>query len=419
MVALFGSSSDIIWCTGTSRSNRSTHNRYHYIKCKINTYNVNGVTVKDTIGDCICTFAPPIDLKVDDFRVINCTLENARRQGISFVATGENYLVKDCNIGNINGTDPQSGIDFEHYGYVKNVVIDGVHFYDNKKWDIINYNGTEIEVKNSNFTGGIATTYGHTMDIHDNEFEYKDRPKNDKAFKNTSLNITTENNKVYNNVFKGGSVTVSGENSELYSNTFHDAVIGVCCNGSNKYYNSQVTIKQNSNFPLLSDNYFENSDVSCSNDSPAIEIQNCQFENSSFNGRGTCIVKNSAFHLKDKYLVEGWKAASTAITFDTCEIKSDTSFLKSGLNAKLIFKNSTVLTAREKILNYGTTTFEDSKIVFLQDGKEEDFTWNIGGYGYEKCPWVFNNCTFESQLPVTIGGGNVTNATIEGNVTIE
>lgn len=104
-------------------------------------------------------------------------LWNTRRQGISFVATGENYLVQNCNIGKINGVDPQCGIDFEHYNYMENTTIDGCNFYDNKKWDIINYNGTNIEIKNSNFAGGIATTYGNTMDIHNNKFEYRDTEK--------------------------------------------------------------------------------------------------------------------------------------------------------------------------------------------------------------------------------------------------
>ena len=45
--------------------------------------------------------------------------------------------------------------------------------------------------------------------------------------------------------------------------------------------------------------------------------------------------------------------------------------------------------------------------------------WNRSGYGYEKCPWYFTNCTFESELPVTIGGGNIVNPTIIGNVTVK
>lgn len=367
-----------------------------------NNIEISRTIIKDCIGDSICTVAPPLKVTVDNLKIIDCTLENSRRQGISFVATGENYLVKGCNIGKINGTDPQCGIDFEHYDYVRNVVIDGVNFYDNKKWDIINYNGTDIEVKNSKFTGAISTTSGHTMDIHNNYFEYKDTPNDDKIFKQILINLATKNNKVYNNTFKNGTVTNSGENCETYNNIFTDCNVTIWTNGINRYYNCKVGIKQNTDFPILSNNYFENSDVYCHNDSPKIEIIDCEFKNSSFNGRGLCIVKNTIFNLEDKYLLGGWKSASTDITFENCEINSKLMFLQSGLNAKLTFRKSNIVTPRETIVQYGITTFEDSKITFSQDGNEKDFVWNIGGYGYERCPWYFHNCIIESELPIKI-----------------
>lgn len=98
-----------------------------------NNIEIRNVTIKDTTGDCIGTSAPPLEVTVDNVKIIDCTLENARRQGISLVATGENYLIQGCNIGKINGVDPQSGIDIEHYDYVKNVLIEDSNFYDNKK----------------------------------------------------------------------------------------------------------------------------------------------------------------------------------------------------------------------------------------------------------------------------------------------
>lgn len=59
----------------------------------------------------------------------------------------------------MNGVDTQCEIDFKQYDYMKNIVIEGCNFYDNKKWDIINYNCTDIEVKNSNSAEIIAITY--------------------------------------------------------------------------------------------------------------------------------------------------------------------------------------------------------------------------------------------------------------------
>lgn len=59
------------------------------------TIEINGTTVQDCIGDCIGTSAPPLKVTVYNLKIIDCTLENSSRQGISFVATGENYMVKN------------------------------------------------------------------------------------------------------------------------------------------------------------------------------------------------------------------------------------------------------------------------------------------------------------------------------------
>lgn len=39
-------------------------------------------------------------------------------------------------------------------------------------------------------------------------------------------------------------------------------------------------------------------------------------------------------------------------------------------------------------------------------------------HGYITSPWYFNNCYFESSLPVKVNGGNIVNPTIIGNITI-
>lgn len=401
---------------------RTVYSTYEFGSCisitASDNIKLNGVTANNSIGDCVTTLAPPIDVTVDNLSFVKCTFENSRRQGISFVATGENYLVKDCYIGNINGTDPQSGIDIEHYDYVKNVVIDGTNFYNNKKLDLINYNGTDIEVKNSNFTTSLGVTYGHTMNIHDNFFGYAKTSDGKEINKGASINLYTKNNKFYNNTVKGGNYANSGEGGETYNNKFIETDAKIFSNGVNKYYNSTVWIQQREGFSLLSGCYFENCSVNGANDSPNIEVRDCEFNDSSFNGRGPCTVKNCVFNLNNKYLMEGWKTNSTDIVFDNCSITSKKSFLGGG-NVKLTFKNSNIVTSRDKIIQYGTTTFDSTRIKFTNVGDENNITWNIGGYGYERCPWYFNNCTFESELPITIGGGNVVNPTIIGNVTVK
>ena len=356
---------------------------------------INSTTVKDTIGDCITTTAPPLKVTVDNLKIINCTLENARRQGISFVATGENYLVKNCNIGNINGVDPQSGIDFEHYDYMKNTVIEGCNFYDNKKWDIVNYNGTEVEIKNSKFSGAIATTYGSNMDIHDNVFKYRDSKNKDKIYKEASLSLGTENNLVYNNQFIGGHISNAGENSRTYDNVFKNAKADINSNGENKYYNSEVGIRQNENFDKLENNYFENCEVYNHNDEPKIEISKCVFENSSYDARGETIINQCTFNLEDKYLIEGWKTEATNITYNDCNInstyKKEKNLLGESLNAKVTFNNCKFNISRYLLtLNYGILNFNNCEFKFNDlNTSKSTVDLNQSGYGFKECPWYF------------------------------
>ena len=384
---------------------------------------LNGLTIKDCIGDCICTIAPPIKLTVDNLKIANCTLENSRRQGISFVATGETYIVQNCNIGKINGVDPQSGIDFEHYDYVKNTTIDGCNFYDNKKWDIINYNGTEIEIKNSNFTGAIGTTYGHTMEVHHNKFEYKDSVKGDKIYKNTSLSLNTKNNIVHDNEFIGGNAGNYGENTQTYNNTFKNLSSGIITNGENKYYNCSIEIEQTDTFAKLGNNYFENCDVTNKRDDLPMEINNCTFKNSSYNPRGTTKVVDCTFNMVDKSIMSGFKADTTVITYNNCTINStytkDTKLFGS-LKVIATFENCNFNISRYTLaLNYGTLTFNACDFIFNDLNSDENTVGlNASGYGFVKCPWYFNDCRFESNLPVDIYGGNVVNCETVGNINI-
>ena len=63
----------------------------------------------------------------------DCTLHDSRRQGISIIGAN-NVTVKDCEIYNISGINPQNGIDIEsNYADdnpVKNVLIDNVYIHD-------------------------------------------------------------------------------------------------------------------------------------------------------------------------------------------------------------------------------------------------------------------------------------------------
>lgn len=390
---------------------------------------LNGLTIKNCIGDCICTIAPPLNVTVDNLKIINCTLENSRRQGISFVATGENYLVKNCNIGKINGIDPQSGIDFEHYDYVRSVIIDNCNFYDNKKLDIINYNGNNIEIKNSTFNGVIGSTFGWNMDIHDNIFSCK-------SSGGSALNLGTNKNdntdayfKIYNNIFK--NYTAGGNTSSLMNSIFDNNTLYSCnnfsisCKGSsNKFYNSLIWYVNNDNFTLISNCQYENSTINVSNNLPAIEFNNCIFNDTSLQGRGKTSVNKCIFNMNSKPIIDGWKPSGTELLYQNCTINSiytkNIQLLGSSVAAKSTFDNCIFNISRYTLaLSYSTLIFNNYNFIFNDLNTDKNsIDLNRSGYGYEKCPWYFNNCHFKSNLPIKIYGGNVVSPIIEGNIII-
>lgn len=72
------------------------------------------------------------DVNCHNIRIYNCKLHDSRRQGISITGCSH-IIVRDCEIYNINGTNPQSGIDIEPdggAGAVETVVIDCCKIYD-------------------------------------------------------------------------------------------------------------------------------------------------------------------------------------------------------------------------------------------------------------------------------------------------
>lgn len=390
-----------------------------------NNIEINGTVIKDCIGDSICTIAPPLNVTVDNLKIIDCTLENSRRQGISFVATGENYLVKGCNIGRINGTDPQSGIDFEHYDYVKDVVIDECNFYDNKKLDIINYNGQDIEVKNSKFDGGIGSTFGWNMDIHDNVFSSKDG--------GAALNLNTDKTddikayfKVYNNIFE--NYTGYGTTSTLKNSIFKDNIVKDCSrfmitskNKNNEFYNSQV---EYGNVDIGENSKFENSSINVGNDNKLTTVKNSDFIDTDLQARGNTTIEDSRFEMSTKPIIDGWKAANTTITYKNCDINSDykkeVQILGNSLNANITFENCKFNLSRYALgLNYGKLKFDSCEFKIKEDKLNKDvLVFNKSGYGYINCPWEFNECLFESKYPLEIYGGKVNNANIIGNISI-
>ena len=364
---------------------------------------IDSVTIKNCIGDCIGTSAPPLKVTVDNLEVVNCTLENSRRQGISFVATGENYLIKGCNIGRINGTDPQCGVDFEHYDYVRNAVFDNCNFYDNKKWDIINYNGWDIEIKNSKFNGGIASTFGYNMDIHDNKFKYNNESWLDKIFRGVVFSLGTDNEegyfKIYNNEIEGynssgGNGTSRLSKSEFKNNIVKNSTIAIGANAEGNYY-------ENSNVGYSLYNYeyrnerFLNSTIGGENNGDNngmryytnFEMNNCEFASGSPTIKDT-VLTNCNIYNSDKTFCKIW---SGKYTLNNCEITTEYTtnipFISSqGVNAT--YNNCIMnLSATPFVgLNYGHFVMSNCEITFNESyqGDNTAFFKNVyGTYNFE------------------------------------
>ena len=341
---------------------------------------INGVTIKNTIGDCIGTSAPPINVTVDNLSIIDCTLENSRRQGISFVATGENYLIKGCNIGKINGVDPQSGIDIEHYNYVKNIIIEESNFYENKKWDIINYNGYDIEIKNSNFTGGIASTYGYNMNINNNTFKYSDEEWLDKTFKGVLFALNTDNEegyfRIYNNKIDGynavGNVTSNLSKSEFKNNIIKNSIMVIGSNAEGNYYEDSTV-----RYSLYDYEYKDESFLNCiiggenNGDSNGIryytnfEMNDCEFMSGNPTIKDTVLTECNIYN-SNKTFCKMWGGK---YTLENCEIKteykSDIAFIESqGSEASFNECDMDLSKTPFVRLNYGEFTMKNCNVKF-------------------------------------------------------
>lgn len=369
-----------------------------------------GMKIKDTTGDCILTYPIPLKVTVEKLAIVDCELSGSRRQGISFVGTGENNLVKGTTIRDIAGIDPQCGIDFEHYDYCKNTVIDDCTFYNNKKLDIVNYNGTDIEIKNSRFSGLVGAAFGYSMRVHDNYFEYTQGQ--DKVHKAAGVQLQTHDNVVWNNRFVNANITVAGENSKAYGNHITGGQVTMQNNYRNVYENvEKLFIQRTEEFSLLEGSEFRNCDISVASAFESefpFTIRNCRFIDSKFNARGVTNIELCEFENQEKPVQDGYGTQGTESNFYKCRIHiSDNTFLQGG-NRVTNFKECEIVSKRAEMLQYGITSFDDTsiKIVTGDSDKTKTIVLNKSGYGYEKCPWYFRNCSFEAEDPIAVYSNN-------------
>ena len=291
-----------------------------------NNVTINGSIIKSFLTDGIITMPMNTAHSNNNLKILNCTLEDNRRQGISLVGSSNSTVIQGCSISKTQGVDPQCGIDIEHYSYVKNVLIDTCNFYDNKKWDIINYNGTDIEITNCNFNGGIGSTHGYNMNIHNNYFEYYNNPTIQK-YHTAALALNIPKNiasnpyfKIYNNTFKDYSNVSSStlSNSTFYKNKLYNCTTTPASNASyNKYFNCSVYMLNGVNYNY---EYYDNCIITGGNRDglPTSGIcSNLEINNSEFTG--SAIIKNSKITMIDRSFITKW---GFLYTFDNCTINT-------------------------------------------------------------------------------------------------
>ena len=87
---------------------------------------VRGITIKDCWGDCIYVGGNSKNVLIE-----NCILDHGRRQGIS-VTKADNVTIRNCNISNVSGTNPQYAIDLEPNANdtVDHILIENVEAVD-------------------------------------------------------------------------------------------------------------------------------------------------------------------------------------------------------------------------------------------------------------------------------------------------
>lgn len=348
---------------------------------------ISGTTINNCVGDCIFTASTPIPSEVNDLTIIDCTLENSRRQGISLVANGHRYLVKDSNIGNIQGIDPQSGIDIEHYDYVEDVTIDNVTFYGNKKLDFINYNGSIVQVKNCNITNSLAVSTGNTMDITNNKFVYKGPLTN---YNRPNCTLRTENNRIHDNYFENYIVICDGENSHIYNNECSNSNLRLFKNDKNIYSNSEL-IFENQTLTYLNNSIFNNCKTTIKDDSNDLIIENCVFNNCSFMYRLHPILKNCQINSTDISFFQGWMGDTRSCTLLNCDININKPILSSGIYVILVFENCNIISTREYFYNNGSMTFKNCTISLKDDDNIENLIWNNCYNSY------FYNCIMTAE----------------------
>ena len=162
---------------------------------------VRDITIKDFWGDGIYIGGSGGGYS-RNILIKNADISNNRRQGISMTTGVDGVIIEDCTIHNINGTNPQAGIDIETNNRsipARNIIIRNNTFFDNVNTDVLIATEAEnVEIYGNkmipgtirNTPRGVALDFADNITIRDNKIY--DRGHGVQI--RDSKNITVENN---------------------------------------------------------------------------------------------------------------------------------------------------------------------------------------------------------------------------------
>ena len=415
------------------------------------------------------------DTLVCDAKWINCTMKEARRQGISFVATGENYLILDSSIGNINGVDPQCGTDMEAYGRNEKYLFKNVTFHDNRKWDMVDCFSGDVEIDSCTFNGAIGLGQdSYNWYVHDCNFIYDDKYNRNSETSDEwtrrykihnvagcNLPISVTDKYIYaiieNNYFNGGeskslAFGTSSKNAYSLNNNIENGNVitfnadscndTIQCNGIRIINNAVVNnIKlnnhENSNISITFEGQYPKQPKLTTDDREnyIINLSNGKTFGASASHKTIGLIDNLIIH---NYSIDG--QAAGIVIVQNCDITNDDDIRIIGNSGSAFsnttcFKNCNISIPRKQCgvtyagggqgfcenYEYVGITFEDCEIE-IRDVESTNDTTSVDmfkyGYGDFKCPIMLRRCHIKgSDKKTVLNTVQTEDCTFEGGAT--
>ena len=402
---------------------------------------IKNTKITNFTGDCICLLGGDGFKSSTQINIEDCILDGSRRQGISIV-DGRYINVRRCLIQNIRGTDPQSGIDIEHYGIGNDILVEDSTFKNNYKYDIINYNGVDLTIRQCKFDGSVGNTFGYNLTICDNIFSSKIKD-GDYALVLNSNNKTNKGSRydIHNNTISNypvavgfiGGVDILHFNNNTLENTPNkpgslclSADSNNCYFSNNRYISTgSILYSNNGNYLNVDKEFYYRSRFGLSGDD-SVTITNCIFEESTIILRGYLSLVNCCFKLGKlsniKSICDDSSFFTRTRTFEMIggsiqgETKDPAFNLISGMSCNTFFKNVTFNIDRCMLfVNYGFLEIDNCYFTFPNRYSNPNIVGFITTvYGDSRSR--ISNCHFKnlSDGSFTIGATYISGCKLEG-----